>query len=213
MVNETVNVLVKDSVVAFDAIDWSKPSLWISAFTILLSPLFWNVIARNEYRNKTLTKLFGSKELACSFFSAAVFFLGLNRDYQYSLAILDQPHGPEAFPLMAEPAVIAFGYIISTIGSMFVLFSMHSLGIHGTYLGDYFGILKTERVTGFPFNVVEHPMYYGSTMCFLGGAIWHCSPTGVLLSAWVLFTYLVGALGFEESFTNQIYSNAAKKSL
>jgi methylene-fatty-acyl-phospholipid synthase len=86
----------------------------------------------------------------------------------FTLAVKDQPRGPEHFPFLALPEVVAFGYIISTIGSMFVGFSMYSLGIHGTYLGDYFGILKTERVTGFPFNVVEHPMYYGSTMCFLG---------------------------------------------
>jgi phosphatidylethanolamine/phosphatidyl-N-methylethanolamine N-methyltransferase len=155
--------------------------------------------------------VFGTKERACSFFSFCVFTLGLVRDYCFTLAIKNQARGPEHFPFLALPETIAFSYIISTIGSMFVFFSMKSLGIHGTYLGDYFGILKTERVTGFPFNVVEHPMYYGSTMCFLGTAIWYCSPVGVLLSAWVLVVYLIAGVGFEEEFTNQIYSSAAKK--
>jgi phosphatidylethanolamine N-methyltransferase len=46
------------------------------------------------------------------------------------------------------------------------------LGITGTYLGDYFGILMKERVTGFPFNVMDNPMYMGSTILFLAHALW-----------------------------------------
>ncbi|KAJ3306851.1 Phosphatidyl-N-methylethanolamine N-methyltransferase [Kappamyces sp. JEL0829] len=210
VMNATYTTLLQDSVVAFHAIDFSKSSLWISAFSILFSPLYWNVVARNEYRNKTWRSVFGTKELACSVFSASVFTLGLVRDYVYTLAILDQPHGPEAFPLMACPEMVAFSYVITTIGAMFVFFSMKGLGIHGTYLGDYFGILKTERITDFPFNVVENPMYIGSTMCFLGTAVWHCSPTGIILSVWVFVTYMFFAVLFEEGFTNMIYSNAAK---
>jgi phosphatidylethanolamine N-methyltransferase len=41
----------------------------------------------------------------------------------------------------------------------------------GTYLGDYFGILMSKRVTGFPFNLFSDPMYVGSTFAFLGGAL------------------------------------------
>jgi len=45
------------------------------------------------------------------------------------------------------------------------------LGITGTYLGDYFGILMKERITGFPFNVTDDPMYNGGTLLFLGYAL------------------------------------------
>jgi methylene-fatty-acyl-phospholipid synthase len=38
-------------------------------------------------------------------------------------------------------------------------------------LGDYCDILMDEKVTGFPFNVVDNPMYNGSTMVFLGIAL------------------------------------------
>lgn len=38
--------------------------------------------------------------------------------------------------------------------------------------GDYFGILKDSRVTGFPFNICENPMYTGCTLSFLGTALW-----------------------------------------
>jgi hypothetical protein len=77
MVNQTMDSLIQDSVKAFHAIDLNRTTLWLSVGTVVLSPLFWNVIARNEYKRKTLTKIFGTKERACSFFSFCVFTLGL----------------------------------------------------------------------------------------------------------------------------------------
>lgn len=38
-------------------------------------------------------------------------------------------------------------------------------------LGDYFGILLEEKVTVFPFNIMENPMYWGSTANYLGLAL------------------------------------------
>jgi phosphatidylethanolamine N-methyltransferase len=81
---------------------------------------------------------------------------------------------------------------------------MWALGITGTYLGDYFGILMDSMVTGFPFNITDAPMYYGSTMSFLGTAILFGKPAGVLLTIEVLVVYLV-ALRFEDPFTAGIY--------
>jgi phosphatidylethanolamine N-methyltransferase len=63
-------------------------------------------------------------------------------------------------------------------------------------LGDYFGILMSARVTGFPFNVVENPMYVGSTMCFAATALWYSSPAGLLLTLLVHIVYAV-ALRYE----------------
>lgn len=74
---------------------------------------------------------------------------------------------------------------------------MYVLGITGTYLGDYFGILMDRRVTSFPFNVTDAPMYYGSTLSFLGTAILYGKPAGILLTAGILAVYIV-ALRFEE---------------
>jgi phosphatidylethanolamine/phosphatidyl-N-methylethanolamine N-methyltransferase len=86
-----------------------------------------------------------------------------------------------------------------------VLSSMYALGIEGTYLGDYFGILMDEMVTGFPFNVTSAPMYYGSTLSFLGGAIWYGKPAGLLLTAIVFGVYKI-ALSYEDPFTGEIYA-------
>jgi phosphatidylethanolamine/phosphatidyl-N-methylethanolamine N-methyltransferase len=93
---------------------------------------------------------------------------------------------------------------------------MYALGVTGTYLGmciyifslcyfslillkllgDYFGILMDERVVSFPFNVLEHPMYYGSSMVFLSTALWYASPAGIILTVWAFILYLI-ALQFE----------------
>lgn len=87
---------------------------------------------------------------------------------------------------------------------------MWALGITGTYLGDYFGILMDEMVTGFPFNVTSAPMYYGSTMSFLGTAVLFGKPAGILLTIEVLVVYLL-ALRFEDPFTAGIYAKREKE--
>lgn len=87
---------------------------------------------------------------------------------------------------------------------------MWALGVTGTYLGDYFGILMDEMVTGFPFNVTDAPMYYGSFMSFLGSALWLGKPAGVALSVLVLLVYKV-ALTFEDPFTSEIYAKRERE--
>ena len=84
------------------------------------------------------------------------------------------------------------------------------LGWTGTYLGDYFGILMTQRVTAFPFNVFDNPMYVGSVMSTAGHAVVAQSATGLALTGALIAMYYV-ALLFEEPFTAMIYEEAAKK--
>ena len=62
-----------------------------------------------------------------------------------------------------------------------------------------------EPVTGFPFNLTGAPMYWGSTTSFLGTSLLYGRPAGVLLTVHVFLVYL-GALQFEDPFTNQIYA-------
>lgn len=69
-------------------------------------------------------------------------------------------------PIIGAVAWLCFG-----VGAVLVGSSMWKLGVTGTYLGDHFGILLDERITSFPFSVAEHPMYYGSTLCFLSYAL------------------------------------------
>lgn len=77
-------------------------------------------------------------------------------------------------------------------------------------MGDYFGILLKERVTGFPFNVVEDPMYVGSALVYLGMALLHGSLIGVLLTCCIGLSYVIAVL-FEEPFTARIYAESSNK--
>ena len=74
---------------------------------------------------------------------------------------------------------------------------MWALGVTGTYLGDYFGILMDAKVEGFPFNITGAPMYWGSTMSFLGYALLTGKVAGLILTAEVFVMYLI-ALQYEE---------------
>jgi len=101
-------------------------------------------------------------------------------------------------------------YALLAVGNILVLSSTYQLGITGTFLGDYFGILLDDIVTGFPFNLMNAPMYYGSTMNFLGTALLYGKPAGILLTLHVLVVYLV-AIRFEDSFTAAIYAKRDKE--
>lgn len=67
-----------------------------------------------------------------------------------------------------------------------------------------------EPVTGFPFNITGAPMYWGSTMSFLGTSLLYGRPAGVLLTTQVFLVYL-GALQFEDPFTSQIYEKRERE--
>ncbi|TAQ89470.1 hypothetical protein B7494_g2217 [Chlorociboria aeruginascens] len=183
-------------------IDFAQRSLAVAAASIAFNPIFWNTAARQEYHNKLLTKLFGgNSRLACYGLAVAIFSLGIFRDFLYERALRAQP----SHPLLQTSLSKLIAYALIAGGNVLVLSSMWALGITGTYLGDYFGILMDKMVTGFPFNITNAPMYYGSTMSFLGTAILFGKPAGILLTAEVLAVYLI-ALRFEDPFTGAIYA-------
>lgn len=155
-----------------------------------------------EYRNKVLTRLFGGRsQTACYALAATIFSLGLVRDALYERALRHQPSHPALESQLATYA----GYALLAAGNILVISSTWALGITGTFLGDYFGILQEKMVTGFPFNVTSAPMYHGSTLSFLGTALVYGKPAGILLTAVVFVVYSV-ALRFENPFTGAIYA-------
>lgn len=86
----------------------------------------------------------------------------------YHRALLEQPHAK----ILPEPLDTLVPAVLFVLGQTFVITSTWALGITGTFLGDYFGILMDHRVEGFPFNVLRDPMYVGSTMSFAATALW-----------------------------------------
>ncbi|KAI5819692.1 phospholipid methyltransferase-domain-containing protein [Pyronema omphalodes] len=185
-----------------DLIDLNQDSLKIAAASIAFNPIFWNIVARQEYHNRILTKLFGgNSRYGCYFLAFLIFSLGIIRDHLYHDALSSQP----SLDILTTPTVKYTAIGLFAVGNVLVLTSMWALGLTGTYLGDYFGILMEKRVTGFPFSVTDAPMYHGSTLSFLGTALWYGKPAGVALTAWVWVMYWI-ALRFEDPFTAEIYA-------
>lgn len=187
-------------------VDFNQRSLLISAAAIAFNPTFWNIVARKEYRTRFMTRAFGSAQTGCYVLAAAIFGLGLVRDFLYERALRDQP----THPALEADLVKYASYALLAVGNLLVVSSTWQLGITGTFLGDYFGILMDKMVTGFPFNITSAPMYYGSTMSFLGSALLYGKPAGILLTLHVLVVYIV-AIQFENPFTSGIYAKREKE--
>ncbi|KAJ3789039.1 phospholipid methyltransferase [Lentinula aff. detonsa] len=186
--------------VPFDA---SQQSLWISIAAIAFNPTAWNIVARNEHRNRTLTRnvFGGNARIGCYFLAIMIFSFGMLRDSLYTRALIAQPQKA----ILPQPWDTIVPAALAIVGQIFVLTSTWQLGITGTFLGDYFGILMDSKVEGFPFNVLRDPMYVGSTMCFAAGALWYERPVGLLITLYVYIVYII-ALRFEGPFTDMIYS-------
>ncbi len=135
-----------------------------------------------------------------------IFSLGLFRDFLFERALREQP----THPALQGPIPSYAGFVLMATGNILVISSTWALGITGTFLGDYFGILMDHMVTDFPFNIMDAPMYYGSTMSFLGASLVYGKPAGVLLTAWVFTVYMV-ALRFENPFTAGIYAKRERE--
>lgn len=182
----------------------------LCAASIAFNPIYWNLIAQCEYRTHLGRRLLGPK-LGCYLLAISIFGLGLLRDHLFLAALSGfAPSGrflalSDQLSLWGLPAHQILGGLLVAFGSLLVLTSMWTLGITGTYLGDYFGILMSHRVTGFPFSLTDNPMYFGSTLSFLGTSLYLAKPQGIWFTAEVLVMYLL-ALRFEEPYTAEIYA-------
>lgn len=168
---------------------------------IAFNPTFWNIVARLEYKTHFLTKITGSAKRGCYLLAVTIFSLGIARDYFYEAALRSQPTSA----YLLSDSVKYFGMFYIGFGQLLVVTSMYALGVTGTYLGDYFGILMDYRVTAFPFNIFDNPMYQGSAMSFLGYALYNGKPAGLFAALFVHVMYSI-ALKFEEPFTAMIYA-------
>ncbi|XP_035002414.1 phosphatidylethanolamine N-methyltransferase isoform X1 [Hippoglossus stenolepis] len=181
-------------------------SFCIAIIAIIFNPLFWNVVARWEHRTRRLSRLFGSPHLGCYCLGFVIILLNVYRSHSMTVAMKSQAR----WDVMDRSEVFYTGGALMGLGTLLVVSSFLALGFTGTFLGDYFGILMEEKVTGFPFNVIENPMYWGSTANYLGLALVGASPVGLVLTAIVAVVYKV-ALRFEGPFTEQIYQERSQR--
>ncbi|XP_067329754.1 phosphatidylethanolamine N-methyltransferase isoform X2 [Anolis sagrei] len=191
----------------FNSVDPTDSSFVSAVLCIAFNPLFWNLMARWEHRTRSLTRLFRSPYVACYCLGATILLLNFLRSHCFTEAMKSQPKLEVLDCLLGYYVGVAF----AAVGSLFVISSFLALGFFGTFLGDYFGILMEAKVTGFPFSVLDNPMYWGSTIVYLGWSLMHASPAGLVLTAVVAFCYAI-ALLYEGPFTEEIYRQKARKS-
>ncbi|SCU82392.1 LAME_0C00870g1_1 [Lachancea meyersii CBS 8951] len=182
-------------------IDGSEKNLQLALFFVVFNPTFWNIAARLEYNTHFITKIAGSPKRGCYLLAFTIFSLGIVRDYFYHQALGLQ----KTSAALDNDTVKTVGMALTGVGQILVVTSMYQLGVTGTYLGDYFGILMERIVTSFPFNVSNNPMYHGSTLTFLGTALYYGKAAGVFATLLVNLMYNI-AQQFEEPFTAKIYA-------
>jgi len=201
-------------------INLDDPLVYLVFAHVIFNPLMWNIVARTEYKTKFLSRgIFrGHAKAACIVNGIIIFVLGLTRDYIYNQMISAQPRFTP-IENMLEPIykretieliINILAGILLVIGNTLVFGAYYRLGLIGTYLGDYFGFLLPEKVTGFPFNVSSCPMYDGSSINFLAFAIYNRSIVGGAVALFVYICYHVACI-FEDSFTEKIYAEAEGK--
>lgn len=184
-----------------ESVDFNVKSLQYSVMFVIFNPVFWNIVARLEYHTHFLTKTAGSAKRGCYLLAITIFSLGVGRDMVFKRALQEQP----TCNALTQDKFRYLAYGCIGLGQLLVVTSMYQLGVTGTYLGDYFGILMKERVTGFPFNVSNNPMYQGSSLSFFGFSLLYAKPAGLLITFMVYILYKI-ALRFEEPFTAMIYA-------
>ncbi|XP_041830398.1 phosphatidylethanolamine N-methyltransferase [Melanotaenia boesemani] len=188
-------------------INFHDSSFCMAVIAIVFNPLFWNMVARWEHRTRRLSRLFGSPYLACYCLGFVIILLNVYRSHSITMVMKTQAR----WELIERTDVFYAGIALMVLGTLLVVSSFISLGFTGTFLGDYFGILMDEKVTGFPFNLIENPMYWGSTANYLGLALIGASPAGLVLTIIVAVAYKV-AIRFEGPFTEQIYQERSRRS-
>ncbi|CAF0722767.1 unnamed protein product [Adineta ricciae] len=188
-------------------VNFHDSQLHFTCVIIILCPLIWNILARLCHKLLPKYTPKSVRYLTCYLLTIWIFSFSSYRDYLIRKTIQHQPkiNVPNEYSALVE--IFAIGIFL--LGQLFVLSSFYKLGITGTFLGDYCGILMDAPVTSFPFNVLNNPMYIGSTLSFLAMALYYSSPVGILLTIEVYIVYQI-ALQFEEPYTKWIYSQKKK---
>ena len=194
----------------FSYINFYDLEFMAAVFMIIICPITWNLVARWEFYTKIFSKLAGDNRLAADIFAHILIEMGLFRNYMFSRTVQHQSH----FDIDASLELYLQSVAFLTFGSgvLFVLGSFYRLGIHGIYYADYFGILMSEKATRFPYNVLENPLYVGSTLIFLGSSIHYKSPVGFILTLLAFIMYKFASI-LENPITELIYSEENIKSV
>lgn len=148
-------------------VDLTDLKLARAVVATILPPLVWNLIGPFEYHTRLISRITLRPIVGVYLSGTIIAGLSVYRSALFVEAINGQPRMEE----MGVPMIHALGGFFGMFGLSMFLGAYYQLGITGTYLGDYFGILREEMITAFPFRVLKNPMYDGSSMLHFAEAL------------------------------------------
>lgn len=148
-------------------VDVSKPSFALALIATVLPPLVWNIIGPLEYYSHAVSTIVRKPIIGVYLSAIIVATLSVFRSAIFTIAMREQPVWNE----LDDPIIHAVSGAAFVMGLTFFIGAYYRLQITGTYLGDYFGILRDERITKFPFSVLDNPMYDGSSIFHFAEAV------------------------------------------
>lgn len=148
-------------------LDASDVALSRAIVATALPPLVWNALGRLELHTRAISKLTRRPLVGVYACGAVIAAVSVLRSALFAAAMRSQPRAET----LDAPLVHAAAGALGIFGAALFVGAYCRLGIVGTYLGDYFGLLREDRVAEFPFSVVDNPMYDGSSMVHLAEAL------------------------------------------
>lgn len=196
-------------------INMHVPSFSLALLFTILPPLLWNILGPLEYHTRIISRLLTlvgvprryAPLVGTYVCGAMIATLSVVRSALFTDMMRDQPSIKDWEHSAAWNAI---GGAVFVVGLVFFVGAYLRLGVAGTYLGDYFGIFREERITAFPFNVLDNPMYDGSSIFHFGEGMLNHKPAGMLMAVWLFVCYRIGCI-FEEPFTVKLYAERDEK--
>eukprot|EP00698_Gefionella_okellyi_P023992 TRINITY_DN8352_c0_g1_i2.p1 TRINITY_DN8352_c0_g1~~TRINITY_DN8352_c0_g1_i2.p1 ORF type:complete len:211 (-),score=8.57 TRINITY_DN8352_c0_g1_i2:628-1230(-) len=184
-------------------INFSDPSVRIALCSVIFAPILWNAVLRLQLKTKIISKFLCGNQSAAFYMTAfVIFWFSMSRDFRVDDAMDAMPKAE----FLGHPAFNVLAVLLIVLGCAFVIGAFMQLGITGIYGGEYFGLELEEAPSGFPFGWSRTPTYTGSTMNFVGFALWKQSPVGLFLALIVYLMYRL-ALRYERPFLRDVYGH------
>lgn len=183
-------------------IDLSEKHLIETVLLTFVNVLVWIVLPKLQYKYNIISRFVGHDLGRAADILAYLFIhIATYRNYCFTEAIMNNKQFSSEF-----------SFVYSLVGIMFILFggyliiiSFVKLGLRGMYFGDHFGFLLKNKITSFPYNVLENPQYIGNTLLYFGIAILFKSYTGIFLTALIYLSYQIVVVATEKNQLTKFY--------
>jgi len=172
----------------------------------LLHVINYNATAQLEYNTRFFTKALGKH--AIYYYAVYLVASALLRDHFINEAMKQSEN---SFGILPSAISLYLGSILFIGGFLLNLWTLKALGIKGMYNGDSFGFLMKAPVTDGPYKYFNDPQYFGTTVAFVGSAIYYRSLPGFIIAFFVGVFFYLSVRFVEGPHLQRIYSKQSKK--